>query len=94
MSNLPGSVDDLTIVAPIAGMYQIEVHGFSAAEYRLIVEIKTAGEIEVAQISGGVDPNKQTPAQPPVANNSTPLPVAIDSPGIGQQTVFLPLVRR
>ena len=93
VSNLAEGVDDVQITAPVAGRYQVEVFGYSAAEYRLIVDVNAATG---AEVHGGIAPNKQTlftqPAVP--ADAAPPSNIGIDSPGQRQQPLFLPLVQR
>lgn len=96
VSNLSTGVDDYTISAPVDGNYQIEVYGFSASEFNLIVTQSTLAEaLSSASVQGGVDPNKPQPSAPPVANDEAPSnQVAINAPGVTRNQIFLPLVSR
>lgn len=92
VSNLREGVDDLVLQAPVAGKYQVEVYGYTAAEFRLIVDVTST---VVAAATSGVDPDKPIPAGPPVDNEDEPgTGFAINSPGQGQQPLYLPLVQR
>jgi hypothetical protein len=93
VSNLPTAVDTLTVVAPLAGAYQVEVFGYTAAEYRLIVEVNTS--VGGATTEGGVDPSKTIPTAPPVDNAAEPgAQLALDTPGAAASGLYLPVIRR
>jgi len=93
VSNLRTGVDDVSIVAPVAGVYQIEIYGFSAAEYRLLVNV--TAEVGAAQIAGGQDPTKSVPSQPllPISNEPG-AQLGLPAPGQVQSKIYLPLIRR
>ncbi|MCL4862904.1 MAG: hypothetical protein KJZ93_26075 [Caldilineaceae bacterium] len=93
VSNLPEGVDDLVIQAPLAGRYQVEVYGYTAAEFRLIVEI--GGGLLASATEGGVDPDKPIPDGPPVDHEDEPgAAFALTTPGQEPQPLFLPLVQK
>jgi hypothetical protein len=93
VSNLREGVDDLSISAPISGVYQVEVFGFSAAEYRLFVDVATG--VSVAAVTGGIDPDKPTPTVPPVDNAGAPADqLALNTPGQAQPVIYLPVIDR
>jgi len=96
VSNLRTGIDDITLTAPVAGIYQIEVYGFAATEYRLIVNITTAADtVNTAQANGGVDPTKPPPGQPRLsASNEPGSQIGLPTPGQVQQAIYLPLIRR
>jgi hypothetical protein len=92
----------VTEIAP--GVYQIEVYGFTAADYRLNVAIKAGQNANsVAQV-GGTSPDKAQPSKPVVEVNNVPdprngtipavsLPAADDEPvGPSTPAVYLPLI--
>jgi hypothetical protein len=92
VSNLPDGVDDLVIQAPLAGRYQVEVYGYSAAEFRLIVDIGDG--LLAASVEGGIDPNKEQFTQPPMDHADEPgAAFALTTPGQAQQAIFLPIVQ-
>lgn len=94
ISNLSNAVDDLLITAPLAGNYQVEVKGFSAAEYRLIVVINPT-EVTSAASNGGQDPSKAVPVQPPLASNNEPgSQFGINTPGVSTRFLYLPVISR
>ncbi|MEZ4866765.1 MAG: CARDB domain-containing protein [Caldilineaceae bacterium] len=93
VSNLRDSVDDLAITAPVAGNYQVEVHGFSAAEYRLLVVINPT-ELNAAAALGGQDPSKPLPSTPLSGNSEPASQFALNTPGAIDQRLYLPLIRR
>jgi hypothetical protein len=93
VSNLREGVDDLSINVPVSGMYQIEVFGYSAAEYRLIVDI--GGQATTASMTGGIDPTKPTPVSPLVDNRDEPTAqFGLNTPGQSQQAIYLPMIRK
>jgi hypothetical protein len=96
VSNLSTGVDDYTITADVTGNYQVEVYGFSAAQYRLIVTVSAATDLVVgASTTGGIDPNKPQPATPPVGHEAAPNnQIAVTAPGGAQTQLFFPVVRR
>jgi hypothetical protein len=88
-------VDDLTVVAPNEGNYQVEVFGYTAAEYRLIVEV--TANAAVATATGGVDPNKPALITPPMASGAEPSgQIALDPPELTASAgnLYLPVVER
>lgn len=105
VSNLEGegTVDQINFVAPLKGVYQIEIYGYSAADYRLTVTISAGSNVEAAAQTGGVTANKPVYTQPLIALDSAPsdrqsLPAAPNIPtGIPATTssaIYLPLVSR
>ncbi|PDW04704.1 MSCRAMM family protein [Candidatus Viridilinea mediisalina] len=99
VSNLSGSADEQVIISAnevVPGIYQVEVYGYSAAEYRL----STSFDLATANLaSGGLDESKDAPSKPvlPVASipderaGTTPL-FELDLTSI--YTVYLPLTVR
>ena len=98
VSNLRQGVDDLSIEAPVSGIYQVEVFGYSAAEYRLIVNTGAVVEaVSGAETAGGRDPSKEEiiPSQPLLAIEDEPAQgLGLPTPGQIQPPVLLPLIRR
>lgn len=94
VSNLSNGAEEITFNAPIDGIYQVEVFGYSAAAYKLLVELDsvTAASGDLANqltLPGGLDPNKPRPEAPVVPLQS--------KQQIGpdlQQTFYLPYVAR
>ena len=94
VSNLRTGVDDVSFVAPVAGVYQVEVYGFSAAEYQLVLDQRVAQAV-AAQVHGGVDPNKSQFSQPRVPVGNEPAQqYALPPSGQTVQAVYLPIVQR
>jgi hypothetical protein len=101
VSNLEGSVNEQVIVPAsevVPGVYQVEVYGYTAAEYRLTAEIGApAAQLQAAPAVGGESPNKNTPTAPIVPVSSVPderagIPPAPEiSAG---SSIYLPLVVR
>jgi hypothetical protein len=96
VSNKEGLEDDeVSLVAPQAGTYQIEVYGYQESDYRLTVTIggtAVAGAAEVTHVNAA----KPARTQPIIALTNEPagnsaVPVA---PISSQQRVYLPLVLR
>ncbi|MFN8494272.1 MAG: CARDB domain-containing protein [Caldilineaceae bacterium] len=103
VSNLDGTVpDSVDLVAPIAGTYQIEVYGYTAAEYQLQFTTTdvSAAQATPAQISG-TSPNKTPLSVPSIAIEDVPLvqqavpsAPAITTAPPSQSLIYLPLVKR
>ena len=91
-------------MASAAGVYQVEVYGYSATEYRLSVTIGTLqARQDAPTIVGGEDPSKPKPTAPAVPLDSLPLdrtaiaaPVVVDNPPPPATTInlYLPTVTR
>jgi hypothetical protein len=86
-----------------AGVYQIEVYGYTDATYRLqvTVEAETSTTMGLQDV-GGIDPAKQQPDEPilPVSSipegslMQVPTPPQPDTPQQEDQSLYLPLVMR
>ncbi len=78
VSQATQSPDVVTLVAPLAGLYQVEVRGHSAAQYRLSIEITADGAQSalnnsmVVKSSNGEGEAKPQPNQPYLALDSAP----------------------
>ncbi|HRJ40273.1 MAG TPA: CARDB domain-containing protein, partial [Caldilineaceae bacterium] len=75
VSNLSSSaVESLVFQAKTAGVYQIEIYGYSSARYQLTIQSHTAAsrmQLGVVQ-PGGEDPNKAKPVTPVLDPQSEP----------------------
>jgi hypothetical protein len=96
VSNVYNGVEELTINAPVGGLYQVEVYGYSAAEYSISVTISTASQSQATQ-SGRNASDKVPYTEPYVALESKPgdryaLPPAETTASYSY--IFLPLVVR
>ena len=98
VSNLTGSDEEVSLIAPVSGEYQIEVYGYTAAEYELTVQISTlaAGmpQQEPASVANR-NLGKPAPSRPLIPLESKPgtqmaLPPVV--PSVSQRFVYLPLV--
>jgi hypothetical protein len=97
--NLSGSqVDHVSVVAPVSGVYQLELLGYTATEFTLDVQITpalAASNIEVA--TSGAEPNKAVPAAPFVPLSAQPGDVfvgvspIVDAP---ENQLYLPAIQR
>jgi hypothetical protein len=79
VSNQSSGNEQLRVTAPISGTYQVEVYGFTAATYRLAVDVQPTRSQRAVQQTGGEDPTKNQPQAPVVPLTSRPadrLPVA------------------
>jgi hypothetical protein len=103
VSNLAGAVvDDYSIPITVAGVYQIEVYGYTTSDYRLAVNVTPAGRGREFVPRGGVDPEKPERGQPVVAVASVPsnqqglptAPAAPDAPATADPKLYLPVVTR
>jgi len=80
VSNLRSGVDAVSFVAPVAGVYQVEIYGFTAAEYQL--QVKTDPNVIATWVAnqedsasgneGGIDPTKPRYSQPALNVTSGP----------------------
>jgi PKD repeat protein len=96
VSNLSGNaVDEITLTAIRSGVYQIEVYGYTSADYSLEILPGSNGQIQHSATpgvkSGGLDPAKTVPQKPAIPVNHTPNNVGIPSAPL---YIFLPLIRR
>jgi hypothetical protein len=96
VSNASSGAEQVSFVAPVSGVYQIEVYGFTAAQYQIAVDV--TAQLDVAGKETLTNPNaaKPDPSQPVVPVGSVPgdliaIPVPVAAVPAGTQ-VFLPLV--
>ena len=103
VSNLSGdAIEDVSWAAPVAGVYQVEVYGYSASEYRLTVNITPAARGRGVLPVENVNPDKTLRSQPLIGASNTPgnqqalptAPTAPDAPAAAQKKLFLPSVIR
>ena len=100
VSNLAGVgvVDEIALVAPVTGIYQVEVYGYSAAEYQLAIMSDTeSGVAAGVQSTAGDLADKPLFTQPTLALED--LPTRYQSlPTVPTQLlnpqVYLPLITR
>ena len=97
-SNLGGeAVDEVGVTATQSGMYQIQLYGYTAADYGLAVET-VAPRIALqgtAAAPDGVDPTKPVPEAPAVPVDSEPSRlVGLPPLPPSDNVTFIPLVRR
>ncbi|MFN8490070.1 MAG: CARDB domain-containing protein [Caldilineaceae bacterium] len=103
VSNLAGAgvPDVVSFAAPVTGLYQLEVYGYSTAAYRL--QLTTDAVNGAAGQAGGSTTDKPLRTQPALALNSTPgreqsLPTApttiTPATETPVRTIFLPIVVR
>lgn len=94
VSNLSEGTDTVNFVAPAAGIYQVEVYGFSAAQYRLEVDVIQAAVADAQDEILVQNPDKLWPSRPIVAINSVPgEQIALPAPRV-EMRLFLPTVAR
>lgn len=92
VSNRETGADEVSFDAPVSGTYQVEVYGFTDAEYRLRVDISDGVNAATATV---ISQEKPIRSQPLVPINSLPrTDVAIPAAGQSTQEIFLPLVQR
>ncbi|MFP4439113.1 MAG: right-handed parallel beta-helix repeat-containing protein [Chloroflexaceae bacterium] len=101
VSNLEGSEHEQVIVpagAVVPGMYQVEVYGYTAAEYRLTTDIRSApAGLQAELTAGGIAPSKTAPTAPVVPVNSVPDERQGAAPApetAATRTIYLPLLVR
>ncbi|HRJ42430.1 MAG TPA: PPC domain-containing protein, partial [Caldilineaceae bacterium] len=97
VSNNDGlALDEVTLLAPQSGDYQIEVFGYQTSQYRLSVVVNTqrsAGVRDVSHLSANKTPRTQpivSPANAPEGNSALPVAPVAAMPG----PVYLPLLSR
>ena len=95
VSNLnSGLVEEISISAPVAGTYQIEVYGYTAAEYAITVTL-SAGPASHTTLAGPTVSNKSTYTQPYVPLESEPGNYYVAPPvETSAFLIYLPLVMR
>ncbi|MBI3960815.1 MAG: PPC domain-containing protein, partial [Chloroflexi bacterium] len=96
VSNLSGgAVESLSFQATVAGVYQIEVYGYSSARYQLTIQSHSgAGRSQTVVAGlGGVDPNKQALTSPSVHPGSEP-PRNIPQAAPPTYRIYLPAATR
>ncbi len=104
VSNLPGTANEQVIVPVseiVPGVYQVEVYGYNASEYRLTTVIGAPQTGMATLTSGGLTEDKLIPDAPVVPVSSVPderagsIPMTLvePEPDTGQR-VYLPLIVR
>ncbi len=104
VSNLPGTANEQVIVPVseiVPGVYQVEVYGYNASEYRLTTVIGAPQTGLATLTSGGLVEDKLIPDAPVVPVSSVPderagsIPMTLvePEPDTGQR-VYLPLIVR
>lgn len=105
VSNLSGNAAESVIwEAPVSGVYQVEVYGYSAAQYQLTVNVTPVVARSLGLGDGwtaGIDETKPERSTPTVAVNSVPgaqlaLPTAPLNPStpVLTQKLYLPVTTR
>jgi hypothetical protein len=98
VSNLANAaVDALTFTAETDGEYQIEVYGYSAAEYRLTIEVNSNSARSGAQNVDSTNPAKEILEAPVLSRNSAPfgqqaLPAVPLPAELPTENLYLPVV--
>ena len=95
VSNLYGmEVDELSFDAPVSGTYQVEVYGYTAADYQITIEV-TSGAMAEEGVRGGEDASKPERTEPVVHPASEPgTQVGVPSAPARRYEVYLPVVMR
>ena len=79
-------------------MYQVEVYGYTAAEYRLTTDIRSApAGLQAELTAGGIAPSKTAPTAPVVPVSSVPDERQGAAPApetAATRTIYLPLLVR
>jgi hypothetical protein len=99
VSNNSTGVDQLGIVATVSGTYQIEVYGYSEAEYAISISVSEGGarlatEEQVVQSVNADKPARLEPVIP--VSNEPPEQMAVPTAPVTGDTrrIYLPLVLR
>lgn len=64
VTNLRDAVDEIGFVAPLPGVYQMEVTGFTPATYRTVVEVRAGGARLSPAANSNLDPTKPLRGKP------------------------------
>jgi parallel beta-helix repeat protein len=96
VSNLAGNLAEQVVVPAgevVPGVYQVEVYGYSAAQYRLSASV-TSSTTSVQAIGGGLAQTKTIPTAPIVPVDSVPDERTGNTPLVtsGAQKVHLPFI--
>ena len=101
VSNLSGGNEEVSFVATVAGVYQVEVYGYAKSDYQLSVNITNSAAGRSASQVGGVDPNKPQPSSPVIPRsdqgpgNQQSVPTAPTAPPADTSVkLYLPSVNR
>ncbi|MFZ1756757.1 MAG: IPT/TIG domain-containing protein, partial [Caldilineaceae bacterium] len=106
VSNLSGSAAESVVwEAPVSGVYQVEVYGYSAAQYQLAVEVTAANRRSLGAGSGwtaGVEETKPERSTPTLSVSSVPgaqlalptAPLAPSTPTEKTEKLYLPMTVR
>jgi len=94
VSNLASGADEVRFSAPLAGVYQIEVYGYAAADYRLTIATGPAGgHLEALQgWASATKPQRPAPALP--VNSEPGTQIALPAPTVPDHKIYLPIVLR
>ncbi len=91
VSNLADDIDQYVLAITATGTYQVEVHGNTAAQYRLTMEIQDARLQKMSLPWGGIDPDKEILAAAAIPPDREP-DVLIAVPVANLRQIFLPLI--
>ncbi|NCC34681.1 MAG: hypothetical protein EOM24_22100 [Chloroflexia bacterium] len=99
VSNLPGSANEQVIIPAeqvVPGVYQVEVYGYTAAEYRLSTSVGAALPAMTTASGGGLAEEKDPPVAPLLAVDAQPDERVGSLPPLEAEVyrVYLPLSRR
>ena len=94
VSNLSDGTDEVSFDAPVDGLYQVEIYGYTAATYQATVQVTSdTSTARPPSQAGGEDPTKPQPDQPIIALTSLP-GRQIGLPALPDKVIYLPLVIR
>jgi hypothetical protein len=95
-SNGFSAVEEVTVIAESAGIYQIEVYGHTSADYRLMITIDGSSTGILSDWAGMTSLLEKTPrADPLIPASDTPSKsIGLPSPPITRPEIFLPLIIR
>ena len=92
VSNKETGVDEVTFSVEVDGTYQVEVYGFTDAEYRLRVEVADSVNAASVTTRSGDKPVRSQPLVPVASEPGED--VAIPPAGQSVREIFLPVVQR
>jgi hypothetical protein len=89
-------VETVQFEAPVTGVYQIEVHGYTDAEYRLTFEATNASAVTFRVSQSDSESEKVLPTGPSVSLDDVPSDIYLDPPEdqVSPYTIYLPMTIR
>lgn len=96
VSNLASGPDQVFFRVPVSGIYQIEVYGYTSADYRIMIATGPAGaQVNMLQEAAGAADEKPVRPAPELPVDSQPgSQIALPAPTLPEYRLYLPVVLR